>query len=67
MLEDYRRSQSVLQEKLKNTNIFMQQEEEKVEQQIQQIQVKFNFDREKYIYIDRTIIRVYSLINLYYY
>lgn len=45
----------------------MQQEEEKVEQQIQQIQVKFNFDREKYIYIDRTIIRVYSLINLYYY
>ncbi|XP_035733011.1 cilia- and flagella-associated protein 157-like [Vespa mandarinia] len=47
MLEDYRKSQSVLQEKLENKNIFMQQEEEKVEQQIQQIQLKFKFDREK--------------------
>ncbi|KAF7398567.1 hypothetical protein HZH66_006464 [Vespula vulgaris] len=46
-LEDYRRSQSVLQEKLENKNNFMQQEEEKVEQEIQKIQMKFKFDREK--------------------
>ncbi|KAI4504392.1 hypothetical protein M0802_000863 [Mischocyttarus mexicanus] len=47
MLEDYRRSQSVLKEKLDNKNHFLLEEEEKVENEVKQIQLKFKLDREK--------------------
>ncbi|KAK2587378.1 hypothetical protein KPH14_003095 [Odynerus spinipes] len=47
VLEDYRKSQVALQEKLENINNYMLKEEEKVNQQIHQINLKFKIDREK--------------------